>query len=91
MRKLLNKLDRKFGRYGIDNLMLYVIGAMAIVYFMDYALYERLEVPLNWLLMFDKFAIFRGEVWRLITFAFTSPAVHPLLLVFTLYFYWLAK
>ena len=90
MRKLLNKLDRKYGRYGIENLMLYIIGAIAIVYFMDYALYGRLEVPLNCLLMFNRDAIFRGELWRLVTFAFTAPATHPLLLVFTLYFYWLS-
>ena len=31
MRKLLDTLDRKYGRYGIENLMMYIVGAMAIV------------------------------------------------------------
>lgn len=90
MRKLLDKLDRRFGKYGIDNLMLYIIGAIAIVYFMDYALYDKIQVPLNYLLMFNRDAILHGELWRLVTFAFTSPDVMPLFLVFALYFYWMA-
>lgn len=90
MRKLLDKLDRKYGRYGIENLMMYIVGAMAIVYFMDYALYDTLEASLNSVLIFNRAAIFRGELWRLVTFVFTATGSHPFLLAFTLYFYWLS-
>lgn len=89
MRKLLDKLDRRFGRYGIENLMLYIVGAMAIVYFLDLAMYDTLEVSINSLLMFDRAAIFRGEVWRVFTFAFVSPNISPIFIIFELYFCWL--
>ncbi len=90
MRKFLDRLDKKYSRYGIENLMLYVIGAMALIYFLDYALYANYEVSLNSLMMFDRDAIFRGELWRIVTFAFMSPLSNPLFLVFSLYFYWIS-
>ena len=89
MKKLLDKLDRKYGRYGIENLMMYIIGAMIIVHFMDMFLINKMDASLNMLFAFDRAAIFRGELWRIFTFAFMSPDDNLLFLIFSLYFLWL--
>ena len=54
---------------GIPNLMLYIVLGNALVYILslanqDYALYD--------ILCFDRSLILQGQVWRLISFAFTS-------------------
>lgn len=89
MKKLLDKLERKYGRYCIENLMMYIIGAMIIVHFMDMFLIDKMDASLNMLFAFDRAAIFRGELWRIFTFAFMSPDDNLLFLIFSLYFLWL--
>ena len=54
---------------GIPNLMLYIVLGNALVYILslanqDYALYD--------ILCFDRSLILQGQVWRLVSFAFTS-------------------
>lgn len=54
---------------GIPNLMLWIMGISAFVYFLDLADPSSLFVNL---LCFDRYAILHGQVWRLVTFVFTS-------------------
>lgn len=82
----INKLERKFGRYAIPNLMyyiiiLYVIGfAMSLIAPGFYASYLALDIN----------AVFHGQVWRLVTFLMQPPSnTSVLFMVFALYLYYM--
>ena len=62
----LDRMDRKFGKYAISNLMMYIVASMAVVY----ALEILMPVNLTAYLVFSKAAILRGQLWRLVTFLF---------------------
>ncbi|GHU79605.1 hypothetical protein FACS1894191_2790 [Clostridia bacterium] len=81
----LYRLQRKFGRYSIENLMIYITVTMLAVYLMD----AFIGVGIAGWLNFDSFLIFRGQIWRLITFIFMPPSSgNPLFLLLALYFYY---
>lgn len=82
---ILNKLNRKFGRFYIENLMLYIVIGTGIV-FAFWFLFP--DIPLMQYLTFDRDAIFRGQVWRVITFIFVPQSGSPISMVFWLYMYW---
>ena len=84
--KLLNKFERKFPRFGIQCLMLYIVIAMGFVYFLDFAQPTKSFASL---LVFDRNLIFSGEIWRVITFVFLPPTTSLIFVVFSLYFYYL--
>lgn len=79
----IDKLDRKFGRHSIPHLMYFVTGIMLAVYVANLAL----RGVVTQALYFDRGWILRGEVWRLITFAFLPPNSSPIWILFSLYFY----
>ena len=87
--KWLNKLERKFGKIAIPNLMTILIFGMAIVAVIDIVTNPSYEQNLSSILMFDKDAILRGQVWRVLTFIFIPPGYSILTIAFTLYFYWI--
>ena len=89
MNKLLDKAQRKFGRFAIKNLMFYIVATMLLVYVIDLAFSRQLGFMLSDVLAFDKEAIFQGEVWRIITFIFIPPSDSIFFIVLALYFYWL--
>lgn len=83
---LLDKLQRKFGKYAIRNLMKYIIIMNALVFVMD------LFIPQ--IGVFDKLflnssAVMNGQIWRLVTFLFIPPTTNPIFLLFALYFYYM--
>jgi hypothetical protein len=83
MDRLLARLERRLGRYAIQNLILYVVGGMAIVwmlYFVRPAVLDRIDL--------DMAAVRRGEVWRLVTFLFIPTEFSPWLVMLILYFTW---
>ena len=64
MNNFLNKLERKFGRYAIPDLIRYVIVlycAGAVIGMINPRIYY------NYLCL-DMSAVFRGQIWRLFTF-----------------------
>ena len=84
--KWINKLERKYRRYAISNLMTYIIALNAVVYVIN------LLIPQSNLyakLALNPAMILRGEIWRLITFLFLPPSSSPIFIVFVLYFYYL--
>ena len=87
--RLLDGLDRKFGRYGIRNLMTYIVGGMAVVYLMDLIVYPMTGFSLRSVLAFSRSAVMHGQIWRLVTFIFIPPDSNILFILFSLYFYWL--
>ena len=84
--KWLDRLEYRFRRYGVRNLMNYLVGGMAAVYVLN-LLTPNLQViswlDLRWSL------VMRGQVWRLLTFVFVPPSTSPIFVIFSLYFYWL--
>lgn len=87
--RLLDRLQRKFGRYAISNLMYYIVGGMAIVFVMDLIVLPASNFSLTYALAFDRDAIFHGQIWRIITFVLIPPDSSIIFIVFSLYFYWL--
>ena len=88
----LYRMENKISRFAIERLMSIITVAMAIVFVMDTLLYYMTDAGAfltSWL-YFDRAAIFRGEVWRIITFLFVYPEGSSLL--FTIlgiyFFYW---
>lgn len=79
----INKLNRKYGKYAIHNLMLYIVVLYAAGYFINMA---NPYFYLNYLSL-DFAKIMRGEVWRLVTFIIQPPTNNLLFLVFSLYLY----
>lgn len=86
--KLLYKLEYKFRRYAISNLMLYICAGMAVVFVASY-LFDRLDTSLYALLSFDRAAVLRGEVWRVLSFVILPPNSNPIWIVFSILFYYI--
>lgn len=62
----LDKLERKYGRYSIKNLM---VGIVLVNIFV-YILRQISGINLSEILIFNRDKILDGEVWRLVTFIF---------------------
>jgi hypothetical protein len=82
---VLDKLERRFGRYAISNLMTYIVGANAVVYF---ASLTSPRTDLIGKLMLSPGLVLKGELWRLITFVFIPPSMSLLWALIILYFYY---
>lgn len=85
----LDKLDRKFGRYALKNLMTLIVIGTGIVWLLSMLVYSRTGVNIAAWLYFDKAAILKGEVWRVISFVFVPETYNPFTFALSLYFYWL--
>lgn len=87
--KWIYKLEYKYGRQAIENLMYYIVGGMAVIFVMDIILANAGIVnSLYSLLTFDRALIFKGQLWRIISFIFLPPDSSLLFIVFALYFYY---
>ena len=78
-------LARKFGKYSISYLMMYIVAFMAAVFVLD----MLMPVNLTAYLVFNKAAILRIQLWRLVTFLFLSPDSSIVWILFSLCFYWM--
>ncbi|MDD4124295.1 MAG: hypothetical protein PHW77_01010 [Eubacteriales bacterium] len=87
--KILDKIENRFGRRSPQNLISYIVGAMAIVYVVNYIFLINNGVSLYSIMMFDRAAVFSGQVWRIISFIFLPPLENLIIIIFALYFYWL--
>ena len=80
----LNKLERKFGRFGIPNLMLYITSTILVFYLVE----AFGGVPIHRWMYFNRELILQGQVWRLVTFLFVDYSGGPLTMALMLYFYY---
>ncbi len=83
--KWMNKLELKFGKYAIPNLMYYII----ILYVVGFALSIIAPGFYEQYLAIDAYAILHGQVWRLITFIIQPPSTNIIFVIFTLYLYYM--
>ena len=67
--RFIDKLERKYGRYGIENLTMYII----ISYVLGYALMYINPGALS-MLSLNVTKILQGQVWRLVTWIVYPPS-----------------
>ena len=82
----LDKLERKFGRIAIPNLMLLIVGGMFTVFVIDLLIPQA---QIGYWISFDRSLILQGQIWRLISFIFTPVSSSVIWILFSLYFYYL--
>ncbi|MEM9186415.1 MAG: hypothetical protein AAGB00_07970 [Planctomycetota bacterium] len=86
---LLDRLEKRFGRYALENSLLILIGGQVLVFFAQYAQPEG-AVDLYLRLALSPSKVYAGEVWRLVTFVFLAPlAQFPLFVIFFWYLLYL--
>lgn len=83
---LLDRLELRYRRYAIRNLMMYIVIGMAAVYITDYIVMPITGFSMQQWLMFDRAAILHGEIWRLVTFIFMPPQSSLIFIALSLYF-----
>lgn len=79
------KLERKYSRYAIRNLMMYIIILYAVGFIIEVF---APGVYMNYFSL-DFSQIFKGQVWRLLTFIIQPPSTSLIFVFFSLYFYYL--
>lgn len=87
MKKLNQAIDRfciLHPRFGVPNLILYVVVANVAVYLLD----RFSNASLSNLLYFSLDAVMRGQIWRLVAFVLIPDAGGPLSLLISCYFYY---
>lgn len=81
----INKLERKFGRYAIHNLMYYIILLYGIGTVMDIFMpgfyYQYLSL--------NAYAIMHGQIWRIVTFLMESPGSGLFFALIAMYLYYM--
>ena len=70
MNEALNKLERKFGKYAIRNISLYLV----LLYALAYVVIAMDMSMLNYVSL-NPYAIMRGQIWRLVTWIMIPPSL----------------
>lgn len=81
----LDKLERKFGRYAIHNLMYYII----ILYGVGFVMQMISPMFYYGYLSLNVEAILHGQIWRMLTFIIQPPSSSPIFMLIALYFYYM--
>ena len=90
MNKIRDAVDRfcaRHPRFGIPNLMLYIVIGNVAVYLLS-VLTRANDIGALSFLAFSLRGLLRGEIWRIITFIFVPGYVRPFWLIVSLYFYY---
>ncbi len=91
MRKLMKKIDLfcyKHPRFGIPNLMKYIVIGTGIVWL--FMLMDKTNSLLGWLVL-DPGLVLRGQIWRLVTFVFVPQDFSMWILLFLYFYYWIGS
>lgn len=81
----MDKLERKFGRYAIHNLMKYII----ILYVAGFILHYATPGVYETYFMLDAHQILRGQIWRIFTFLLYTSNTNILFFAISMYFYYM--
>lgn len=79
----LNKMERKFGRFAISNLTMYIIGTYIIGYLLTFFAGNLIEY-----LVLNPYLILHGQVWRLVTWLLVPPGGFDIFTIIMLFFYY---
>lgn len=81
----INKLERKYGRFAINNLIVYVLAAYAIGY-----ISQLISPEFYSYLTLSPELVCRGQVWRLFTWICTVPQSLDIFVIFMfMFYYWI--
>ncbi len=83
MNNFLNKLERKWGRYAVPNLIMYLLGGYAVGFVLFYLAPDVLN-----LLALEPYYILHGQIWRLVTWLIMPPDVNLLFAVIVMMLYY---
>ena len=78
------KLERKFGKYAVPNLMKYI----CVIYVVGYLIQMFNPLLYFYYLDLDAEAILHGHIWRIITFIFYPPSTSFLWMIVALFVYY---
>jgi hypothetical protein len=85
MNNFMYEMERKFGKYAINNLTIYIIGLYAVGYILQI-------IPgggkLISYLTLNPYLILHGQIWRLISWVIIPPQAISIWLLITLYLYY---
>lgn len=82
---VLNKLERKFGKYAIPNLINYLLIGYGIGYVI-----QLFNQNLYYMLYLDPALVMEGQVWRLFTWVLTTPQTFSFFTIFMfMFYYWI--
>ncbi|MDC7287049.1 hypothetical protein NXH76_04490 [Blautia schinkii] len=83
--KFIDKLERKFGRFGIPNLTMYIIICYVLGYLLTY-----LNPSILYMLNLEPALILHGQVWRLVTWVISPPdgGSNPLFFMIAIFFFY---
>ncbi len=80
MERLLNRLERRFGRYAFDNLTLVLLGTQVATLVLSLSRPGFAEM-----LTLEPELVRQGQVWRLFSYLFLPASFDPLWAIFSLY------
>lgn len=78
-----SKFEKKFSKYAINNLSLYLIIGYVIGY-----LIQRIAPDIYGLLTFNPYMIFHGQVWRIVTWLIIPPEEFTIFTIIMLFLYY---
>ena len=84
----LNTLERKFGKFAIKNLMMYIVSINFLIFVLMYMLPNGFLVLIYKLTLIPSLVL-KGELWRVVTYIFVPPNLSIFWGLFTLYFYYI--
>jgi hypothetical protein len=86
---LLDRLNRKFGRFGIPNLTLFLIIGQILLYVVNNLPAGQGQAPTLESIRLEPDMVMQGEVWRLITYLFDPPGMNVIFAFFFWYLFYL--
>lgn len=80
---MISKFERKFGKYAIKNLTLYLIIGYVMGYFIN-----LINPDMYALLTLNPYMIFKGQIWRIFTWILTMPESLDIFTIIMLFLYY---
>lgn len=74
----LDKLERKYYKYAIPNLMQYIAGGMAIVF-----VFALMFPSILSMIYYSPTLVLQGQIWRLVAFIFIPRTMSPIFIIFS--------
>ncbi len=85
----MSKFEKKFGKYAIHNLPLYLIMCYVFGYIINFAgASDVLDVSIMSYLNLNPYAILHGQIWRIFTWILVPPTQFSIFTLIMLYFYY---
>ena len=81
--KFLNKLERKYGKYAIDNITLLLI----LGYVIGYGI-QKINIDMFYMLTLNPYYIMKGQIWRIVSWVLVPPSELGFFTIIMLFFYY---